>query len=635
LNFQVNEDDYGKLNLLSKKQNQSNEVVIDARLGRENEEPMLSGGGKLILPEPGSGGDILSDTHFDFNQFPLAFLEYFISNGITGTQGNFNGFMEVKGSLQQPELKGEATIYDASTKIDLLGARYYIDGEKIKLSSEFIDFEGVELKDKYGHTGIVSGGLIHNNFQDFELGARIRSDKMMLLNTTEEDNSLYYGHCLGSIDARFSGTFSLPTIVVDAENKDSTEFFISVGNDINSSGMNYIDFLVDSAAIERSRKSRLERRPTGVEFTLNLDATPEADIQIIFDKSTRDIIKGAGEGYITFNYSRSGNLSIYGGMTINQGEYTYTNQLAGRIGVNKPFRVMPGSTIEWTGDPYNANIDIKAVYRGLRAAPYNLILSSLPNEDTPIDQLAKEKTDVDLFLNLQGDLLRPDISFDIQFPNLIGQIKALTDSKISELQNNQGEMNLQAASLLTFRDFAPDNPGTSGGQMALGAVANTVSEWLSSQISYYLTEIFMQVFDDVGFIEDYQFDVGFVLPTGDFVQTGEWDPNKSEINFGNRIQFLDRRLEIDFGGNILQESTFTTGGYVTPYVSLEYILTKDRRWRIRAYSDSDFVPEGRKYEHGVGISFRREFDTLKEFMTFFKKDKESERASTKESGANQ
>ena len=49
--------------------------------------------------------------------------------------------------------------------------------------------------------------------------------------------------------------------------------------------------------------------------------------------------------------------------------------------MNKKFKVSPGGYINWTGDPYNADININAIYNIKRVPLYDLTLDNLDNND--------------------------------------------------------------------------------------------------------------------------------------------------------------------------------------------------------------------------------------------------------------
>src|SRR5699024_3040536 len=74
-------------------------------------------------------------------------------------------------------------------------------------------------------------------------------------------------------------------------------------------------------------------------------------------------------------------------------------------------------------------------------------------------------------------------------------------------------------------------------------------------------------------------------------------------------------------------------------VSVEYLLTKDGRWRIRGFRKNEYenVIDGQVFVNGIGLLFQRQFNTLHElFVSFFgnpEKEKEKKDKKPKQEAA--
>src|SRR5690625_5697774 len=99
------------------------------------------------------------------------------------------------------------------------------------------------------------------------------------------------------------------------------------------------------------------------------------------------------------------------------------------------YKINQGGTITWTGDPMNAKIDVDASY-SVRTPPYNFILEYI-GQNQRLADLAQNATDVDLFLHLRGDLFSPDITFDMEFPELTGQVKNYVEDRLRVITDDQ------------------------------------------------------------------------------------------------------------------------------------------------------------------------------------------------------
>ena len=96
-----------------------------------------------------------------------------------------------------------------------------------------------------------------------------------------------------------------------------------------------------------------------MQINFDLTVTPDAEVQIIFDPKLGDIIRGKGNGNLNMIINTTGNFLMYGDYIIEEGDYLFTAQNL----INQKFNIEPGGRIRWTGDPFNASIDIVANYR--------------------------------------------------------------------------------------------------------------------------------------------------------------------------------------------------------------------------------------------------------------------------------
>ncbi|TVR88988.1 MAG: hypothetical protein EA411_03525 [Saprospirales bacterium] len=622
--------EYGDLNLTAGLQTGPHPLKLDFETSHPDRR--LSGGGAVFLNQDEVPEDsYLVDLNLGIESFPMMIFQNIIEDGVSGTTGTFDGELSITGNnLSHLNTDGHAYIFNSSTRVEILGVTFNINNQRVNITGDMIDMTGVELTDRMGNNARINGGLMHRNFGDMVLNTEITSDRILGLDTRREDSDLYYGTILGQLDASFRGSFQRPEIRVTAVNGPGTKFNILVGEHIESGELDFISFEEDLVAEERS----FFRDVTGVNFQLDMTVNEEAEVQIIFNEQTGDILQGRGNGNFQVSLTRNGDFNIFGDYDIREGKYLFANTFA-LLQINKPFDVLSGGNIQWTGDPFDAIIDIEATYSGLNAAPYAFIEDYLQGGSVSAEVLgeARQSTPVDLNMLLQGYLNNPEINFTINFPNLTGQLRTLTDRKILDLEDNPDEMNRQVFALVVIGGFLPSSFNI---ETSVAAITNTVNEWLSTQLSLYLSDLLSNAFEDVGFISGIEMDVGYVLPTGEFVEAGRIDTRQSEVRVGLRPSLFDDRIQLDVGGNYVRESFFSNEPFLAPYGTVEYFITPDRRWRLRMTTNYDYVAEGRRNRHSLGISFRREFDTIEEFMQgirlFGKRDHEERATRTPDAG---
>lgn len=110
---------------------------------------------------------------------------------------------------------------------------------------------------------------------------------------------------------------------------------------------------------------------SGIRMNCDLEITPESEIQIIFDSKIGDVLKAKGNGNLKLEIDTKGDFKIFGDYTIQNGSYLFTLQNV----INKKFDLSNGGNIKWAGDPYNATVNINAVYN-VKTTLYDLLLNT-------------------------------------------------------------------------------------------------------------------------------------------------------------------------------------------------------------------------------------------------------------------
>jgi hypothetical protein len=557
------------------------------------------------------------DFTLDVSGFPLKIAEYWIGNNVSDVQGSFGAGLRISGTPSQPDVTGYILAQNGAVTIDFLKTRYTFDQAFISASNYLFDATGTILKDKYGHSAVVYEGISHNRLKDLGFKARLRTQRFLALDTRKGDNSQFYGHAIGSGDVRFSGSFQQPDIYINARVGDSTRIVIPISAGQETTELNFIRF------VEKHKKSETDNVITqqdvrGMSLEMDLVVTQEANMELVFDEQAGDIIRGKGRGNIRLVVPRQGDFQMFGDYIIEEGNYLFTLYSV----VNKDFRIKRGGVIQWTGDPYSAQIQLEAEYKDLKTPVLPFINEYLETADADIRSQAAQATDVELTLILRGELLEPAINFDVAFPSVTSQLQTYTDNKLRILKQDQNEMNRQVFGLIVVGQFLPSNLAFQGSDL----IYNTVSEFVSNQLSLLITELFSELIAGGTVLSGIDFDIAYnqyqTVQLGD----GQDFSGGDEFQVRLRQDFFNDRLSILVGGNVdfgnnLQATPEASGAFVGNDLIIEYILNKDRSLKLRVYQRlRPDIGGGSRLEVGTGLSFRREFDTFGEFLNSMKKD---------------
>jgi TamB, inner membrane protein subunit of TAM complex len=559
-------------------------------------------------------------TQINATRYPLDIIESFIP-GISKTEGLFNASVNIGGPLSAPGPSGVVNILNGRFRMDYLNTMFYLRDENLQLTHNQLWADKDTIFDESRKNfAIIHGGLLHNHLKDWRVKCRIESanDRFLVLNTTEEENSTYYGRAYGKFDARFDGTFSRTDIDIVAATGKDTKLYIplSAATDTQSVGFIKLYSKTKQAPATTKKKNVDPSELKGLNFVLNLTVTREAEVQMIFDEQAGDIIKGVGDGNIRLVINREGEFLMYGDYTIRKGDYNFT--LLNLI--NKPFAVKQGGTIHWYGDPYGAQINLDATYEE-NTSLYNLLREELQllegsSSTKGVTQEARKATRVVVTMHLKGDLMKPAISFDLDLPVLNNTIKNVAENKLRLLKQDQSELTRQVFGLIVIGSFLPQNTGFIQSSDYVTSVANTLTQVLSNQLSNYLSGLATEWFG--GAVSSIDFDIAYSQ-----YQNALADP--SQPNVGRELQlrltsgFINDRVTIQVGSQFgLGQVPGVTAqdGFLGEDVTLELQLTENQQWRLRVYqrTEPDFGSSGRRQRYGFGLSFRREYDSFTDMM---------------------
>lgn len=541
------------------------------------------------------------DFDVTFDQADLIMGQPFLAQNFSDIRGSANGVLKITGNLNAPQVNGNCSVENGAVTINYLNTDYSFEG-KVNFNSNAISFSNFDLTDRKGSQAQVSGSLTHDSFKN--LGAKIQviANNFEFLNTTSLDNNLYYGSVYGTGEIDISGPFSDLLIKASVRTEKNTRFFVPLAENSSVTQEDYISF------IDLSDTSKVveEIRYRGLKLDFDIEVTPDAYCELIFDLKAGDIVRGRGRGNLKLTLDTDGEFHMFGPIEITDGAYNFT--MANII--SKEFNVVPGSRISWYGNPYSATLDLKATY--LQRASFSDLN---PSTD---DQSSKSPTvPLLVVLNLNGGMLSPQIDFEIQLQDEGGGIG---DEKrqLDLINNNDEELRNQVVSLLFLKRFSPKS--NLFNQSAQGFnVRGSASEVLSGQLSYLLSQV----------DENLEIDVDLTSLDNEAFNT---------LQLRLAYTFLDGRLKVTRGGAVTsnsQEDVETSVlNDIVGDLSVEYSLTKDGKLRAKVFrttSQSLIATDDRIQETGVSLRFVHSFSDFKELLmmkhaeTVLKKEQEEEK----------
>lgn len=566
----INKTHLGNLNFDISGNETFKKFTLDASIENENSESFDANGSFEIVDKK-----TILDLQLELDKFNLGMLGSLGGDVMSNIRGFASGRASITGNLQKPEINGRLYVDDAGLTIPYLNIDYALGNRTVvDLTDEKFLFKNNVLTDtKYNTKGNLNGSIEHNVFTDWKLNLTVTSKKLLVLDTQDSEDAAYYGVAFINGLATIKGPTDALFIKVDAKSESGSSLKIPINNAESVSQNDFIHFLtakekfnIKKGIVDNSRNYK------GLELEFDLDITPNAEVEVILDRSSGHGMKGRGNGTLLFKINTLGKFQMWGDFQAYDGTYNFKY----RGIVDKKFTLKKGGYISWEGDPMKARLNLEANYKTL-ANPAVLLENSSLNK----------KVDVNVVIGLRGDLTSPDPDFSFEFPTVSNVLKSEIEYKLNDKDVRQ----TQALYLLATGSFL------SADGMSNSALSSNAFETATNLLTGMINS------------EDEKFQVGLNIVSPDKSFGNETDGRfvatiSSKIN--ERIT-INGKVGVPFGG---VSQTAVIGD-----VEILYRVNEDGTVNLRFFNrenDITYIGEGIGYTQGIGISYEVDFDTFKE-----------------------
>jgi len=567
------------------------DLDIESNWSNESDLMTLKGGLTLgTLQTLGFEGNYQLDSNeldldLGFDRFRLSTLNPFLVGVLDNLRGYANGGLHIEGKLDRLSTYGSLTLPNAAFRVPILNVDYNLEGSPtLTITDELIGLEKVSIRDtKDGTTGTAELRLTHDHFSDMELDLRIDAQRLLCMNTDAEDSDFYYGKAYGTGQIRMHGPLNRMDIEVKARAEKGTHFVLQMGGPAEVGKKSFVEFKVPSGALLDSTAAGRSKKPgSTVALHFDLEIIPDALLEIIMDPVTGDGLKGKGKGQLRLGIEHNGELSMNGAVAVEGGSYSLT---VGGL-VNRSFELQKGGQLNWNGTPFDASVDLTAVYTTRTG-----LSPILPGEE-----FRSLRPDVQLSLLLSESLMNPNIQFKIKALNVSSDV----ESRLNNYFADPDELNKQAFSLLALNSFV------SGSNVDEGN-SNLVGNELTSQ---GLSTLGNFIFSGVNVV-----DVNVNYSIGTDAQTGG---SQEEVEVALSKKFLDDRLAVNGEFDVPVNGSASGTQQILGDVEVVYDITPDGRFKARAFNESNYrsstIGSINAYTQGAGIFYTTDFETWNELF---------------------
>ncbi|SJN40144.1 translocation/assembly module TamB domain-containing protein [Sphingobacterium sp. JB170] len=557
---------------------------------------------------PPNGPATLNAT-LSLNPMKMTTIQAFSLGYLEKSAGDLKGNLTITGTLDQPRINGDLTFEDAKINVAMLNADMMLNKQVIHFNNQGIQFRKFEIKDLKGNTAKLNGSVRTQSYTDFDFNLTLSTDDFAAVNSTREDNDLFFGQLYITSNIRITGNLDHPRIDGSIKANDKTDFVLIVPNDDPGIAQRdgVVQFVDRSDTARTNAFARLDSLTTatqlsGYDIALNLTTDRDAKFKVILDEGTQDALNIQGIAELNATIDASDKITMSGTYTVERGDYTFS------LGpISKKFTFQKGSTITWNGDPLDARLGITAIYSN-RFSTLELVQSQIGSES---QNLYKQRVPFDVKLILTGELFKPMINFDIDLDEnnaIVSQdVVSKVNIALANIRGDQAELNKQVFSLLTLGRFMSSNPFESlAGGGAEGFARSTVSSFLTNQLNSMASNLIQGV------------ELDFNLQSEEDYLTGSAE-TRTDLNVGISKMLFDDRLKVTIGSNFEVEGNSRPGenaANIASDISLEYQLSKDGRYFARVYRKNQYQAtlQGQFVETGIGFIINMSYDKFKELF---------------------
>ncbi len=543
----------------------------------------------------------------------LKFMESFCGSFMDQVEAWCDGKMNVVGDLSSINLVGDVTAH-GSLHMKQLGTTYTFNNVKAHAVPDEIQLLGDSICDRefvpsrkgrtiMGHYATVEGAIHHKHLTKLSYDLDIDAHNFLGFDTHSFGENTFYGTVFATGKVDIHGKSGQTVINIDAQPEQGSIFVYNVASpdaisdknfihwhDVTQNG--YVSSLNGNGTAREEEKDGNLSSDIRINFMIN--TSPLLTLKLVMDEQTGDYITLNGSGVIRANYFNKGAFDMFGNYVVEHGVYKLTIQNI----IKKDFEFMPGGTISFGGDPYNAPLALQAKYT----------VTGVPLSDLNIGRsFSSNNIRVDCLMDITGTPGAPKVAFSMDLPTVNSDAKQMVYSLI----NSQEEMNQQVLYLLSIgRFYAQRNnnqnsqEGTQQSQTSL-AMQSILSGTISQQINNVLSSV----------VNSNKWSFGANISTGDEgFYNAEYEGLLSGRLLNNRLLFNGQ-----FG---YRDNANTTQSFIGDF-DLRYLIFPNGNLSVHVYNQANdrYFTRNSLNTQGLGIIMKKDFNNFWDLFGIKRKEK--------------
>jgi len=520
------------------------------------------------------------DVNAKMNEFDLGFAQQFVKEIFGNFRGKATGDLKISGPANDIDYSGDIALKGFGLKLLFTGVDYSLDDTVINLSRGLALLNNIGIRDgRENSKGNISGSIQFETLSSLGLNLIMRADNLLVLNSTQEENDLFWGRVTARGDVYVSGPVSGLEISTPNDGLrilNNSTFTFNSASTANVEEFKILRFLKRD---DEGKISVEKKKKSGANMLIDFDVTIDKGslVNVLVGDDVGNISVRGDARHLRFKMERSGNILMNGEYTVDNGTYV------SKAILERTFQIARNSSIQWSGSPMSPDLNIIAnypitvtnagEYLGMSLQPINVVLTT----------------------KITNTLTKPDIDFDVTAPDVSSQVR----ETLAEKMSNRDERTIQFGSVLVLNSFNVVNSG--GLQFNIGNTAvNTGYNMLFKQLGSVLNTISSAFKIDLGYI------------------SGDINSNTSDRANTSVSLALSPRFNLKTGlGVPVTRAENANANYLSAEGTIEYDWSRNNNGSrlLRAYSKPSNLGLGtsgsNNQSYGIGVVYSKSFNSIK------------------------
>ena len=541
--------------------------------------------GKQSLVIEGSLNDANADSPFNmtaqFNRFPLVRANAFIPGDYIWLDGYAVGNMDISGSLDNPRVNGYLVADSATLNLPRYGSSLKFANDRIPVEDNVITFNNYRLTGANRSPVIINGTVDLRDMNNMAIDLRAQGREVQFMNSDQDEYTQLFGKGLADIDATVKSYGNIMSVRANATLLNGSNITYVMKDDISQLStavdenmVTFTDFN-DTSGKQTILVTASGGSATDIQANIQVDEGAKINVFLSEDGQNRATIDGSGR--LKYSVDFAGRNNLTGSYVISSGNLRYTPPLISQ----KNFNIASGSTISWTGDMLNPQLNLKGTER-LKTS-----VSTEKEGARPVGFVIEA--------TVGGTLSNIDLQFDLSCEGDIAVQNEL--QSMSDNQRSQAAINL-----LLYNTYSGTN---SAGNINNLTASTALFSFLQSKLNAWAAKTLPGV------------DLSFGINQYQGARAGG-----TETSYSYRLakSLFNDRFKIVVGGEYSTDAAEAEhiADRLFNDVSLEYYLNDkaSRYLKLFRHASYENVLEGQVTETGIAYVLKRKLTNLKNLFTF-------------------